>query len=158
MVALLNSWAVAALVVTLIPIVVFGFAGEQCTTRIESLSPLLRLTLPAIAALPYLLVSIPYAHFHWLWLLVYSSAPVLVSTLLWIASKLDPEQRSLWLDFLVLAALGLAVDLRWLESAWPPRLAVIGKLLLLDAGLYGFLAIRKLTGVGFDLRLRTQDW
>ncbi|MGB9147106.1 MAG: CPBP family intramembrane glutamic endopeptidase, partial [Acidobacteriaceae bacterium] len=30
-------------------------------------------------------------------------------------------------------------------------------LTLLDAGLYGFLAIRRLTGVGFDLRLRLRD-
>ena len=31
-------------------------------------------------------------------------------------------------------------------------------LTLLDAGLYGFLAVRQLTGVGFDLRLRARDW
>jgi hypothetical protein len=57
----------------------------------------------------------------------------------------------------VLAVLGLAVDLRWFEPAWPPHLAVFNKMLLLDAGIYGFLAVRRLEGVGFDLRLRLSD-
>jgi hypothetical protein len=30
-------------------------------------------------------------------------------------------------------------------------------MLLLDAGLYGFLAVRRLDGVGFDLRLKARD-
>jgi len=49
------------------------------------------------------------------------------------------------------------VDLRWFEPAWPSHLAVFNKMLLLDAGIYGFLAIRRLQGVGFDLRLRLAD-
>ena len=73
-------------------------------------------------------------------------------------AHLDPEQRGHWLEFLVLLSLGLSVDLRWLEPAWPRGLPFISKLLLLDAGLYGFLAVRGLTGVGFDLRLRWADW
>jgi membrane protease YdiL (CAAX protease family) len=73
------------------------------------------------------------------------------------ASVADPEQRGDWRDFLILALLGLAVDLRWFEPAWPPRFGVFNKMLLLDAGIYGFLAIRRLQGVGFDLRLRLAD-
>ena len=69
----------------------------------------------------------------------------------------DPTQRGDWRDFLVLVVLGLAVDLRWFEPAWPPRFAVFNKMLLLDAGIYGFLAVRRLEGVGFDLRLRLAD-
>ena len=34
----------------------------------------------------------------------------------------------------------------------------MNKLLLLDAGLYGFRCMRGLTGVGFDLRLHWNDW
>ncbi len=56
-----------------------------------------------------------------------------------------------------MAALGLAVDLRWFEGAWPPHLAIFSKILLLNAGIYGFLLIRQLDGVGFDLRLRLKD-
>jgi membrane protease YdiL (CAAX protease family) len=56
-----------------------------------------------------------------------------------------------------LAALGLAVDLRWFEHAWPPHLAIFSKMLLLDTGIYGFIALRQLEGTGFDLRLRLRD-
>jgi hypothetical protein len=73
------------------------------------------------------------------------------------ASLADPEQHGDWRDFLILAFLGLAVDLRWFEPAWGPRLAIFNKVLLLDAGIYGFLAIRQLHQVGFDLRLRLRD-
>jgi hypothetical protein len=58
---------------------------------------------------------------------------------------------------LILAVLGLTVDLRWLEPAWPNGFAAFGKMLLLDAGIFGFLAVRQLDGVGFDLRLKGRD-
>ena len=54
-------------------------------------------------------------------------------------------QSGNWRDFLVLAVLGLAVDLRWFEAAWPAHLAIFSKMLLLDAGIYGFLAVRRWT-------------
>ena len=60
-----------------------------------------------------------------------------------------------WREFLVLPP--GAVDLRWFEPAWPPHLGAFNKMLLLDAGIYGFLAVRRLEGVGFDLRLRLSD-
>ena len=49
------------------------------------------------------------------------------------------------------------MDLRWFEPAWGPGLAIFNKVLLLDAGIYGFLGIRQLRQVGFDLRLRLSD-
>jgi hypothetical protein len=58
---------------------------------------------------------------------------------------------------LVLVVLGLAVDLRWFEPAWPKGYSAFGKMLLLDAGIFGFLAVRRLDGVGFDLRLKLRD-
>ncbi|HEY1161020.1 MAG TPA: type II CAAX endopeptidase family protein [Terracidiphilus sp.] len=69
----------------------------------------------------------------------------------------DPGQRGNWRDFVVLAMLGLAVDLRWFVGAWPAHLAIFSKMLLLDAGVYGFIAVRQLDGIGFDLRLRWRD-
>ena len=74
------------------------------------------------------------------------------------ASLADPEQRGNWRDALILLTLGLSVDLRWFDSAWPTGQRGLGNLLLVDAGLYGFLAIRRLTGTGFDFRLRWSDW
>jgi len=77
--------------------------------------------------------------------------------LLWQAMHADAAQHGNWRDFLVLATLGLAVDLRWFEGAWPAHLAIFSKMLLLDAGIYGFIALRQLEGTGFDLRLRLRD-
>jgi membrane protease YdiL (CAAX protease family) len=37
-------------------------------------------------------------------------------------------------------------------------LQALNKLLLVDVGLYGFLAIRQLSGVGFDFRFCWSDW
>jgi len=83
--------------------------------------------------------------------------PVVLASLAWQAVRADPNQRGNWRDFLVLAGLGLAVDLRWFESAWPAHLAIFNKMLLLDAGIYCFILLRQLEGTGFDLRLRLRD-
>ena len=93
----------------------------------------------------------------WGWMALYALAPVAVAMLLWQARRVDPGRRGNWREFLVLAVLGLAVDLRWFERAWPPHFAIFNKMLLLDAGIYGFLVVRQLDGVGFDLRLRLRD-
>jgi membrane protease YdiL (CAAX protease family) len=94
--------------------------------------------------------------FSWVWLVLYAALPVAVAGLLDRSSPTDDEKID-WPAFLILALLGLAVDLRWFERAWPPHLSIFNKVLLLDAGIYGFAAVRNLTGVGFDLRLRSND-
>jgi len=103
------------------------------------------------------MVAISYGQFRWGWFALYLPLPVAMSSLLHLASVADTAQRGEWRDFLVLAVLGLAVDLRWFESAWPPRRAVFKKMLSLNAGIYRFFVIRGLQGAGFDLRLRIAD-
>jgi membrane protease YdiL (CAAX protease family) len=83
---------------------------------------------------------------------------VAISCLLLRAAAADPNQRGDWRDGFILLLLGLAVDLRWFESAWPAGLRALNELFLVDAGLYGFLAIRKLSGTGFDFHLKWSDW
>ncbi|MFT4112877.1 type II CAAX prenyl endopeptidase Rce1 family protein [Silvibacterium sp.] len=156
----LHPVVLSAAILALAPLFWFGFAGEAGVARLRArLSSLpLRMLLPAVLAIPYLLVAVPAGVFGWSWFAVYLLAPVAVACCLeWVARR-DPQQRGHWLEFVVLFALGLAVDLRWLEPAWPRGIAAFGKILLLDAGLYGFLVVRGLTGVGFDLRLRWSDW
>ncbi|HEX4065828.1 MAG TPA: CPBP family intramembrane glutamic endopeptidase [Acidobacteriaceae bacterium] len=154
---LLSLPAIAALLLLLAPLFCFGFAGDRCVRDIQLLPLPLRLAAPAALVLPWLLVSLSSGTVKLGCLLVYLLVPVVVASLLALAAQRDPEQRSHPFDYVVLVSLGLAVDLRWLEPAWPPHLSVFGKLTLLDAGLYGFLAIRQLSGVGFDLRLRARD-
>jgi membrane protease YdiL (CAAX protease family) len=133
----------------------FGFGGEQIVRLCQKLPVLFRLILPALFGVPYVLAGSHWDRAHWL--VIYLGLPVVVAILLWHAGQYDPQQRGDWRDFAVLLVLGLAVDLRWLEPAWPAHLSVISKLIMLDSGLYGFLVIRQLANVGFDLRLRRED-
>lgn len=153
-----TPWLVIASALALAPLAVFGLAGHRSIAAARSLPLAIRLLLPAICVLPYLLIALPSRALRLHWLLLYLLLPIAVAALLALAARLDPEQRGHWLDFLVLIALGLAVDLRWFESAWPHTLVALNKLLLLDAGIYGFHAIRQLNGIGFDLRWRRSDW
>jgi membrane protease YdiL (CAAX protease family) len=152
-----GPWAVLAAGLTLFPVFAAGFFPGAPGDRTSPLPAWLRIALPALLGIPYCLVALPAGVFRWGWLAVYALLPIAVAGLLWQARSVDPGQRGNWRDFLVLAALGLAVDLRWFEPAWPPHLAVFNKMLLLDAGIYGFLFVRQLDGVGFDLRLRLRD-
>jgi hypothetical protein len=96
--------------------------------------------------------------FSWKWCMLYAALPVAIAWLLGQAAIADPEQRGNWQDAIILLTLGLAVDLRWFEPAWPNNLTGLGKLLLVDAGLYGFVAVRQLKGTGFDFHFRWTDW
>ncbi len=153
-----TSADVAVLVLELIPAAAFGFAGERIARAAERWPRPLRIILPVLCALPYVWISWAHRMFMWRWLALYAAIPVAVAWLLGNAAAADPEQRGNWRDALVLLALGLAVDLRWLEGLWPRGLAGLGKLLLVDAGLYGFFVMRQLRGMGFDFHFRWSDW
>src|SRR5690349_18618599 len=149
---------IAVLALELAPAGAFGFAGDRVTAAISQWPRLLRLFIPALLALPYAVLALEHHAFRWQWMLLYIFLPIIVSELLMQASAADPEQRGNWRDALILLTLGLAVDLRWFDSAWPDGLRGMGNLLLLDAGLYGFLGIRRLSGSGFDFHFRWSDW
>ena len=151
-----NPLIALAALLTLVPL----FAAAFCPSSLQlpRRLPLLPRTLaPALLGLPYTLVSMATGVFRWHWLALYTLLPVAITLLLYQASVSDPQQRGDWGDLLILLLLGLAVDLRWFEGAWGPRLGVFNKMLLLDAGIYGFHVIRQLRGAGFDLRLRLGD-
>lgn len=148
---------IVAALLTLIPLVAAAFHAERLAVWTRRMPLLARLLCPAILCVPYVLVACARGVFRWDWFALYALLPVAIAGLLWQAAQVDRAQRGNWRDFLVLAALGLAVDLRWFEPAWPAHLAVFNKILLLDAGIYGFLLVRQLDGVGFDLRLRVRD-
>jgi len=148
---------VVAAALTLAALVAAAFFSTCLTAWVQRMASPLRLLCPAVLCVPYLLVAISGGVFRWGWFVLYALLPVAVAVLLWQANGNDPAQQGNWRDFLVLAVLGLAVDLRWFERAWPAHLAVFNKMLLLDAGIYGFILVRQLDGVGFDLRLRLSD-
>jgi len=147
---------IAALII-LVPFLYAAFYPDRVPAAAQALPKPLRIAAPALLCLPYLFVARAFHIFHWQWLALYALLPAGVAFLLEQARWADKGNRGNWRDFLVLAVLGLAVDLRWFEPAWPHGYAAFGKMLLLDAGIFAFLGVRKLDGVGFDLRVRGSD-
>lgn len=152
----LHTPVVFAALLTLLPFFLAAFCPRSVQV-VQGLPFPFRILAPALLCVPYALVAASFGQFQWSWFSLYLLLPIVINLLLHRANLSDPEQRGDWRDFLILAVLGLAVDLRWFEPAWPARFAVFNKMLLLDAGIYGFLVIRKLQHVGFDLRLRLAD-
>ena len=153
----LRPGAVTGAVLLVAPMLAAAF----CPSLIEKLARLLpriaRVGAPTLLCIPYALVAHSFCIFRWEWFALYALLPAAIALLLELARNDDAGQRGTWRDFTVLLVLGLAVDLRWFEPAWPQGLAALGKMLLLDAGIFGFLVVRRLEGVGFDLRLTGRD-
>src|SRR5580692_5641610 len=150
--------AIAALALELVPAVLFGCVAERLARAVGRWPVVVRVVFPALLVAPYAMVSISGHMFCWGWFALYAALPVVIAWLLLRAAAADAEQRGNWRDALILLVLGLAVDLRWFDGAWPNGLRALNELLLVDAGLYGFLAIRQLSGTGFNFRLRWSDW
>lgn len=146
-----------AALLTLVPYLGAAFFPAVTCAAARKLPLWARLTCPCLLSIPYVLVTEAASDFRWSWFALYALLPVAIALLLWHAAQADESNRGDWRDFFVLAVLGLAVDLRWFEAAWPAHLAIFNKILLLDAGIYAFLGIRELDGAGFDLRLRLPD-
>jgi uncharacterized protein len=150
------SLAAAGLLV--VPFLLLAFAGQQVIDRVNRLSSSARLAIPALGAIPYFLATYSTLNFQWLCVFVYAAVPVALVTLLWHAAQRDAGQRGDWRDFAVLAVLGVVVEFHFLEPAWPVHVRSLNRLLLLDTGLYGFLAVRQLNGVGFNFCPRLRDF
>jgi len=148
---------IIAAVLALAPFLSAAFFPEQLLRVVRGLPKRLKFSLPALLCIPYVLVTCAAGDFRWVWLALYALLPPTVALLLDQAARSDLADRGDWRDYLVLAVLGLAVDLRWFEAAWPAHLAIFNKVLLLDAGIYGFVLIRNLSGTGLNLRLRWND-
>jgi uncharacterized protein len=153
-----TSVAIAALGLELVPAVAFGCAAEGVARAVGNWPIAVRVCLPALLVVPYVMLSISGHTFRWGWFAFYAALPVAIACLLLGAAAADTAQRGNWRDALILLGLGLAVDLRWFDRAWPTGLRALNELFLVDAGLYGFLVIRQLSGTGFDFHLKWSDW
>jgi membrane protease YdiL (CAAX protease family) len=156
---LLTPANIIAAIVTLAPFLAAAFFPEVLSRRVRGLPAWLRFSIPTVLCVPYALVTCAAGNFRWEWLFLYAVLPSAVAVLLGNAAGTTKRSGagSNWRVFVVLAVLGLAVDLRWFEGAWPAHLAIFNKVLLLDTGIYGFVLVRNLEGTGFDLRLRWKD-
>jgi membrane protease YdiL (CAAX protease family) len=150
--------AIAVLVLELAPAIAFGCAAERMARAIGKWPTPLRIILPAILVVPYAVIATSQHMFRWQWFALYAALPVVMVWLMTQAAAADAEQRGNWRDALILLTLGLAVDLRWFDVAWPDGWRGLGNLLLVDAGLYAFLGIRQLNGTGFNFHFHWTDW
>ncbi len=148
---------VIAAACALAPYLLSAFCARRAAVLFRRLGAARLIAISPVLCVPYLVVAAGFGQFSPAWCLAYLLLPPAVLALLASARSADPEQRGDWRDMVVIVVLGLAVDLRWFEPAWPPHLSVFNKVVLLDVGIVGFLGVRRLDGVGFDLRLRWRD-
>ncbi len=153
----LRPAVILAALLILIPMLGAAFLPARTRALRDSFSGFVLIAIPALLCIPYALVASSFGVLHLGWLGLYALLPVAIAVLMDRARDADAAQMGDWRDFVVLLGLGLAVDLRWFEAAWPTGLAALGKMLLLDAGIFGFLVVRQLEGVGFDMRIRARD-
>jgi|SRR5215470_5597826 len=149
--------AYASFALLVIPIWFFGFGTARRLRKFLSNAPV-RVSAAALFALPYAVFALPAHEFRWKiqagFLLICLGGAALLE---WARRKYGTT-RGGWQDLIVLATLGLSVDLRAFESAWPyPGIGGMSKLVLVDLALYGYLVIRELEGIGYDLRPKLSD-
>ncbi len=146
--------AVVSFALLLAPYWLFGFGlDEWLRTTLRTRAS--RLAAPVLLIAAYLVFVLPRAAFRWD-LCVGMAAVVLAIALL---LEFDKAPAPDWRDWLVLILLGLAVDLHFFDRAWPGRgLAGMPKLLFVDGGLYGYLVLRPIGGIGYDFRARVSDF
>src|SRR5579863_2109593 len=103
-----NSVAAA---LTLIPLLWAAFFAGSAAGWARKLPVWAQLLCPAALSVPYVLVTCAAGMFRWGWFALYALLPVALASLAGQAMRVDPNQRGNWRDFLILAGLGLAVDL-----------------------------------------------
>lgn len=115
-----------------------------------------RVLIPGLfAAGIYLLLAVPLQEFSAGSLLLFFAFPAALAGLL---TSLPPGTKLGWQDVIVLGALACAVEYGWLQRSLPqPGLGNMSKFLLADVALYLYVVLRRLPGMGFDLRLRLRD-
>lgn len=156
----MSSWtpaSLAAALLLLLPVIALAFAGDWFVRSINRLPAGARIAIPGAGAIAYGLATYSTPYFQWSFVVVYAILPVAIVLLLWHAAQSDPGQRGDWRDFAVLAVLGVVVEFRLLEQAWPSHFRSLNRLLLFDTGLYGFLVVRRLSSVGFNFWPRLRD-
>jgi membrane protease YdiL (CAAX protease family) len=136
----------------LAPCWAFGF-GLDISLRAHLQSRWSRTLSPLLLIVPYLIFAIASGHFLWSMCLGMAGIVFAITLLMQFAPS-----RPGWADILVLALLGISVEFHFFDRAWPVAgLSGMPKLLFVDAGLYGYLVLRPIGGIGFDFRFKPSD-
>jgi uncharacterized protein len=134
----------------------FAFGLADLLTRALR-SHIAKIIAPAVLVIPYLVFTLPRGEFRFVYAVIFAAGPVLLATLFVF---IPPKDEGLsWQDVLALIAVGIPVEFGLLRGAFPhPGLSVLPKFLLMNALLYVYLVVRRLPGIGYDLRLTLRDF
>lgn len=135
----------ASFALLLAPLWFFGFGAGEPLRQIGSWG---KIALAAGLSLPYFALAAGTNIFRWRAAVIVITFPVLMAAFLELP-KLAKQMT--WRDGAALIVIAATYYLKWLQSAWPPELAVLPKLFLADVALYCFLVIRELEEAGFSL-------
>ncbi len=150
---IIGGWTAASVLLVLAPYWAFGFGFDQWLRR-NVKGPVTSVAAASLLIVPYLIFALPQGLFQLDMCLGMMAIILLIAVLLRQATAAAPD----WRDWLVLAILGISVDLHFFDRAWPVAgLSGIPKLVFVDAGLYGYLVIRPIGNTGFDFRVRRTD-
>jgi membrane protease YdiL (CAAX protease family) len=150
----LNPYLIAAALLLLAPYLAAAFFPARLMGSARRLPVWAQVVAPALLTVAYMLVTVPLGAFSLGWCALYAGLPVALTATVLLAPH---DNRRFYPLLIALLVIGLSVDLRWFERAWPPHLSIFNKVLLLDGGIYAFFMLRPLGGTGFDLRLRARD-
>jgi membrane protease YdiL (CAAX protease family) len=146
----------ATFAMLLAPYWFFAFGLADVLTRALR-GTFVRVAVPGLLVIPYLVSSWPRGEFRIFYALIFLAVPVFLSALFEFVRPADHGLS--WQDVVALLLVGIPVEFGKLRGAFPhPGLAVLPKFLLMDALVYAYLVIRRLPGVGYDLRLRWRDF
>jgi uncharacterized protein len=140
----------------------FGFGAAEFLRQALT-TPGLRIAASTLLGLPYFVLEVPRGNLQWPMALALIAIPALVTATL----ERWPEPAN-WADLFVLASVGLLIDLGLLNTAWPFRFAGapvwpaglggFPKMMMADVALYGYLVIKPIQGIGYDLRATVADF
>jgi hypothetical protein len=136
----LTPTIVLAWLILLLPLWAFGFGLAGVLKR--------NACLPLVLVMAYPIFAVPPGVFRWDMCL--GMAAIVIATGLLV------ERGH---DWIALAILGISVDLRFFNDAWPVAgLSGLTKLMFVDTGLYAYLVLRPIGGIGYDFRPRLRDF
>jgi membrane protease YdiL (CAAX protease family) len=136
----LTPTIVLACLILLLPLWAFGFGLAGVLKR--------NACLPLVLVMAYPIFTVPPGVFRWDMCL--GMAAIVIATGLLV------ERGH---DWIALAILGISVDLRFFNDAWPVAgLSGLTKLMFVDTGLYAYLVLRPIGGIGYDFRPRLRDF
>ena len=149
----------AGFALILAPLLAFGFGADGWLRSVLDRPPR-QICAGLLFSLPYLISAYATGVVRWPIAVAFAAIPAVLAAMFALVPATDASgaPRLGWEDAVAFLALAVPIVLHVFGNAWPqPGLAGLPKLLLTDAALYLYLVVRKLPGVGYDLRLRLRD-